>query len=97
MKKQYINIMRLIQFILIFFIPLVKNFSVEDLNSPRLFEDEICSYNGVPDEILSSSNWVNCTCYDEYTDDPSEVRYINGVPVQYFYLYFYHSVQIIYI
>jgi len=76
------NIIRLICISFIFFVPNVTNFSVEDLNSPRLFEDEICSYNGVPDETLSSKSWVNCTCDDDYADDLSEVRYINGVPVQ---------------
>jgi hypothetical protein len=79
MKKQYII---KIFTILFFILPYVINFSIEDLNNPRLFEDEICSYNGAPDETLSNSTWVNCTCQEEYTNDFSKNRSINGVPVQ---------------
>lgn len=60
----------------------VINFSIEDLNNPRLFEDEICSYNGIPDETKSNSTWVSCICEDEYANDFSENRTINGVQIQ---------------
>ena len=62
-------------------LPNILNFSIDDLNKPEMFADEICSYNGVP---IKSGNTIYCECQDEYANDTfSEPRMkINNVFVQ---------------
>jgi hypothetical protein len=61
----------------------IYNFSIDDLNNPAMFQDEICSYNGVPDPSKSNNKWIDCICQDEYTTFYlSSKIYINNVPVQ---------------
>jgi hypothetical protein len=70
-------------YITLFIIPLYLNFSIKDLDSPYMFQDEICSYNGMINTDKSNVTWINCTCQDEFANDKSNPnKIINGVPVQ---------------
>jgi hypothetical protein len=40
------------------------------IESPTLYKNEICSYNGSPKMISNDS--IECTCYSSYTDEPRE-------------------------
>jgi len=83
-KLQIIKYAVLLILMSIILIPICLNFSIEDLDKPEMFEDEICSYNGKPEVIKlnGTKNTVNCTCYDEFFTDPNSNRFINGVKVQ---------------
>ena len=66
--------------IIIFIINLFKlifNFTLQDLKSPSMFANEICSYNGNFDIKTQT-----CTCQAEYANDPLNTNKINGIPVQ---------------
>lgn len=76
MKSVFSIIFYIFMFILIIY---VNNFELEDLNSPVMFMDEICSYNGKINE--SSNNWT-CECQEEYSDLLPYSRKINNIPVQ---------------
>lgn len=58
-----------------------RSFQIQELSSPHLFIDEICSYNGVKNETASSANNITCNCAEEY-DTLDSNRYINKVKVQ---------------
>lgn len=47
---------------------------------PIMFADEICSYNGV--NIGTGNTNVTCACYEDFANDASSNRTINGVKVQ---------------
>jgi hypothetical protein len=76
----YIRFILLTVIILISFLPLNNNFSLTDLDKASMFEDEICSYNGIPNSV--NDTWVYCECQLEFSNDTALSRKINGVPVQ---------------
>jgi hypothetical protein len=58
---------------------------IYDLSDPELFKDEICSYNGRPDVIIDPNggfSQINCTCQDEFANDPRNTKSINNVSIQ---------------
>jgi hypothetical protein len=72
----------IVSFFLFLFLnlPFIFNFSIDDLNKPEMFEDEICSYNG---DAVKSGDTIKCLCYEEYANDIfSTPRKINNVEVQ---------------
>ena len=40
------------------------------IENPLLYQNEICSYNGIPKVV--SNDTVECTCYSSFTDEPRE-------------------------
>jgi len=61
----------------------IYTYSIQDLNNPAMFQDEICSYNGDPNPSTSNNTWIDCICQDEYTTFYQSPKiYINNVPVQ---------------
>ena len=64
-----------INFVLIYILFIkIKNEQIvidrEYIESPLLYKNEICSYNGNPTVI--SKNKVECSCYSSYVDEPRE-------------------------
>lgn len=68
--------------IFLYILPIYINFELSNLNSPTMFEDEICSYNGAANPKLSNDSFINCTCQSEYANVEPPIRFINKVPVQ---------------
>ena len=58
-----------------------QRFTREMIEDPKLYKNEICSYNGIP-EI--DNDKIFCHCYASYVNEPNEkkVKYINGQMVQ---------------
>ena len=82
--KQIKNSFLYLAIILLFFLPLHLSFNVDDLKRADMFENEICSYNGMTDPNSSNATYITCICQIEFTNDNSTLtqRMINGVPVQ---------------
>lgn len=80
-KLRIVKLLVYTALITLFYLPTYINFTLSDLNQPLMFEDEICSYNGMAN-TYSNSSYINCTCQDEFHNDPNLQRLINGVPVQ---------------
>ena len=56
-------------------------YQTDNLTSPHMYTDEICSYQGSININASNATWVNCTCKDGF-DNEKTPQIINGVPVQ---------------
>lgn len=79
-KKPYL-FLTIIIFILGVILQGYRSFQIQELSSPHLFIDEICSYNGKKNETASTDKNITCDCADEYTTLDSD-RYINNVKIQ---------------
>ena len=53
-------------FIIFILIIDIVSFNPEDLNSPYMFKDEICSYNGLVNKTSSNHSSITCICKDDY-------------------------------
>lgn len=88
MKVSYfrkISKMMISSFIFLFIIALIidsiQSFDINYLKKASLFADEICSFSGDP-ILKDDGNVVECKCYQEYANNPSEDGQINGSKIQ---------------
>lgn len=60
------------------------SYSFDELEQPRLFKYEICSYNGEPHEYIDESNniMIYCKCKKEYANMTNLKKKINGIDIQ---------------
>lgn len=64
-------------FTLIFtLINIIKSFTDEDLSGVALFQNEVCSFNGIP-TLIQSTNTIQCECKQQYATD-YKARTINN-------------------
>ena len=72
----------IISFILLLLTIDIATFDPEDLNSPYMFKDEICSYHGNVNIEKSNKTFITCSCKNDYSTYSVKVFKINGVNKQ---------------
>ena len=60
--------MNIIYTLIFTLINLIKSFTDEDLSGVALFQNEVCSFNGIP-TLIQATNSIQCECKQQYATD----------------------------